>query len=1050
MKKITKLISFILSVIMALQAMNLSAVWADVKIDGATDEVVSGIAVDVDDYGISTFAENSEESDENTLQDIVLVLDVSGSMSGDKINNLKTASKKFCESVLSSNANNRIGMVTFDNDKVYGFTSNYDELSENIDSMEAWYGTHVANSLNLADELFKDLYATENERNSVKSIVIMSDGEISDKSSTTKVYNNIKDNYNIYSVYLGTSVSAKSYMESIQNSGFFNAEDVDSLIEQFGKIADIILNPLEINFSKALKVEKDENGNIISDGTIKINEDGTYEYVYTYEVTAYLTNRNTEDITNATVTINLGENMNLASGESLQKYFSVIPNDGTSVKCTWTIEVYYGSLMSSKTIEYSIEVEADRLSLYTYKDDIYVETITLEDNRLDLNNDIWSFDNYTINSSHDVLTNSQIESVLYGLNNAYKAYLSDNMKKKQNGQCYGMSVTVLLNKIGKISLKDINIANEDLYSLTKNDGGVMGWINFYHLTQLLPCYESFKQSFMKSGEQNLIPTYDLAKMFRFKTQLDKEHVELLEKSVAACSSGEAPVLIDFAFDQGAHAIVGYDVEYGSYLKCGKTYNARIITYDCNLTESNNNVLREDSYVYFNSGTNQWCIPNYSDESKLGYTGANNEDGFFKGISNDVNMLDTNNFSNKTALYEQNILRVNNINKLNNIQVNNNFLKEEGRLNKYLVGSFDTGILPGYTDNQAYSVILNNEEKYTVQYIDEAEIDVSMMYENYYEKIISSAGKGANFEQNGSISIIENNGNYTLGLTANDGYTVLPWYTVEVYGTKEAKNPILTITEDGYIFEGEELTNIKVIANNDDETKELTFDSDKTSVLITNDNDSLVVKEDTDNDGIYDRIIADSDNQVTETTTKPKNYGGGGAGSSSLKVINYNETGSEETTEITTEATTEDENKGTDFTQVKVTIGSNVITINDKEYEMEAAPYIQAESNSTLVPLRFVALAIAGGDVENADSSNSIIWDADTKTATIVFNGSTIKFTAGSDTMIVDGKSKTIDNSVKAEIKDGRMYIPFRALGEALGADVEWDAETRTAIYNINN
>jgi hypothetical protein len=29
----------------------------------------------------------------------------------------------------------------------------------------------------------------------------------------------------------------------------------------------------------------------------------------------------------------------------------------------------------------------------------------------------------------------------------------------------------------------------------------------------------------------------------------------------------------------------------------------------------------------------------------------------------------------------------------------------------------------------------------------------------------------------------------------------------------------------------------------------------------------------------------------------------------------------------------------------------------------------------------------------------------------------------------------------------RLFIPFRALGNALGVTVDWDAATRTAIYN---
>ena len=39
------------------------------------------------------------------------------------------------------------------------------------------------------------------------------------------------------------------------------------------------------------------------------------------------------------------------------------------------------------------------------------------------------------------------------------------------------------------------------------------------------------------------------------------------------------------------------------------------------------------------------------------------------------------------------------------------------------------------------------------------------------------------------------------------------------------------------------------------------------------------------------------------------------------------------------------------------------------------------------------------------------------------------------------------NGSYAEIKDNRMFVPFRGLGYAIGVPVDWDAETKTAIFN---
>ncbi len=155
---------------------------------------------------------------------------------------------------------------------------------------------------------------------------------------------------------------------------------------------------------------------------------------------------------------------------------------------------------------------------------------------------------------------------------------------------------------------------------------------------------------------------------------------------------------------------------------------------------------------------------------------------------------------------------------------------------------------------------------------------------------------------------------------------------------------------------------------------------------------------------------------------------------------------EKVTEKATEKTTQTAKEDNISKEVRVSIDSNKVVIGDSSYTMDAAPYIQPESNSTLVPLRFAVIAISGESIENADTSSIISWDADTKTAVIKAKGKTISFTAGSSAMIIDGKSVPMENDVKSEIKESRMYIPFRALGNALGVKVDWDADTKTAIF----
>jgi len=130
-------------------------------------------------------------------------------------------------------------------------------------------------------------------------------------------------------------------------------------------------------------------------------------------------------------------------------------------------------------------------------------------------------------------------------------------------------------------------------------------------------------------------------------------------------------------------------------------------------------------------------------------------------------------------------------------------------------------------------------------------------------------------------------------------------------------------------------------------------------------------------------------------------------------------------------------------EVKVKIGSTSISVDGKEYPIDAAPYIQSESNSVLLPLRAVTLALCKGDLSNVNNSEIIKWNNDSKSAVIKAMGKVIDFTAESMYMYVDGSSIYMDNQAKAEMSNGRMFIPLRALGDAFNINVEWDAATKT-------
>lgn len=110
--------------------------------------------------------------------------------------------------------------------------------------------------------------------------------------------------------------------------------------------------------------------------------------------------------------------------------------------------------------------------------------------------------------------------------------------------------------------------------------------------------------------------------------------------------------------------------------------------------------------------------------------------------------------------------------------------------------------------------------------------------------------------------------------------------------------------------------------------------------------------------------------------------------------------------------------------VNVAIDGNPISIT-ADY---GTPYVDS-ANRTMVPIRVVS--------ENLGAKVS--WDQSTQTATI--DGS-IKLKIGSSVIETPYGQITMDTNTA--VKEGRTYIPFRFIGNALGYDVNWTGSTNTA------
>lgn len=118
----------------------------------------------------------------------------------------------------------------------------------------------------------------------------------------------------------------------------------------------------------------------------------------------------------------------------------------------------------------------------------------------------------------------------------------------------------------------------------------------------------------------------------------------------------------------------------------------------------------------------------------------------------------------------------------------------------------------------------------------------------------------------------------------------------------------------------------------------------------------------------------------------------------------------------------------DIKPITVTLNGNKLTFSEN-------PYI--ENGTTMVPMRAIFEALGA----------SVDYDTETKAITATKGSTVIKLFANSDTATVNGKEVTLTSPVAN--KNGTTMVPLRLVSEALGAEVSWDAESKTINISIS-
>ncbi|WP_295092070.1 hypothetical protein [Ruminococcus sp.] len=517
-----------------------------------------------------------------------------------------------------------------------------------------------------------------------------------------------------------------------------------------------------------------------------------------------------------------------------------VPNNGLKANnAQLTAHAYNGNVLGEW-----LQSESSVTKLNSYLESSYLKSIIGKINdliRRMLKNDPQEkfadgYDNWSFSNSREnfgdtyYMSDEYWDKLMDGLNNTEKERIIQGVKNSQwGGSCYGMAATSVLASRGVINPSNWQSNAASLHDIAgPPSDDVKSLINYYFSLQFTDY----------STQKMALAVYEIEPLKLFK--------------IIKCLEDGSPAMLCF-FGQfyglfmAGHAVVAYDIEYGTYVKNGKNYNGKVLVYD------NNSVDYDEEYcLYFSTTDGSWAIPGYELSSDQGdYLGL---------ITDDIDVI--NNHGYVDGSEESSFLKY--IATLQSSPLKGRYkISKESDKNVYYSNSSSSDdeikMIPSMTDfgfmNSSIKFALNDSAaSYVLDLQNPEQLDLSMSYENSLLNANASSGSKAKFSPSGSVSVSGENTDYDLKIVLNDGYKVTDWYSFSVKGSG-VNDATLQKKENGYILEASNLKDVTAYAYNDDVKADVTFSTDYSKVyLFEKDENTIGVAVDTDNNGTFETEI----------------------------------------------------------------------------------------------------------------------------------------------------------------------------------------------------
>lgn len=434
----------------------------------------------------------------------------------------------------------------------------------------------------------------------------------------------------------------------------------------------------------------------------------------------------------------------------------------------------------------------------------------------------WRFKNRAIDDLS--LTNEDYNALILGQSEKSIAAIKEYTKSLGKvGICFGMSFSAINFKKEIIPLDYLGNGIEYLYDANFNSIS-QSIIGYYHILQKDDDIIELGKTWLNYSNQK-----KLSKISRMK-----------------------PGLLVFDWDNYSHAVVIYGEENGNWTRNGHKYNKRIETYDCNYPENLDQSIREESYLYYNSETYEWEIPNYDGASSYatGYLRyAFDDDEHLnlhnlrlqrQGIKNIVRLKDDETYTIVASNGQRFIIG-------GNTDLNNNICYTYKDTGYNLDGGFsfiNVELNPQYT----YEIIPENGKLE----------DFSVLNNGYCSTVDTILLSSIEISDK---NVIANDikGEYEISITSDNSTSKYSTYNLNGYDNKKIS---LDLIDSGLSIEGDDLSDITITGKNqtDDESESISIADGEDSVQIINQNKTFdlsgnMVNGDVNLDGIVNIIDA---------------------------------------------------------------------------------------------------------------------------------------------------------------------------------------------------